>query len=376
MPNISGPKLGYIPELDGVRGIAILFVLGNHTPLRNYKSLHSLLPGGFAGVDLFFVLSGFLITTLLVQEFDHTGAISLRHFYLRRALRLGPALLGLLLVFCASSFVLYEPAHARGNCLDALIALCYLSNWVRVWTHNQLGLLAHTWSLSAEEQFYLVWPLILWTLLRFSNGRRYLVAGAAAVALGSWLMDLQLTRLASYRHLCFGLESRVGALMTGCILGVIMSSGVMSDNTKTTVQKCLKVLAPVALAGLLFIAGYCYIIGGLIGNFFYYGFALIALLSATLILDVLLSSSSMIKRLLAMKWLVWLGSVSYGLYLWHYPIFAGMGDFGFKGWTVLLVGTPVTFLIVVVSYYAVEKPILEWKQRFSRGNAVQPIRKP
>src|SRR5262249_46555635 len=88
-------RLGYVPELDGVRGLAILFVLGNHAPLGRFSSL---LPGGFVGVDVFFVLSGFLITTLLVQEFDTTGSISLRQFYLRRALRLGPALIAMLIV--------------------------------------------------------------------------------------------------------------------------------------------------------------------------------------------------------------------------------------------------------------------------------------
>src|SRR5215469_9346411 len=153
LENQTRHKLGYVPELNGVRGIAILLVIGNHLPLRN-NSTHSLLPGGFVGVDLFFALSGFLITTLLLQEFDNTGSISLRKFYLRRALRLGPALVAFLMVFCALSFALYGHAQARGNCLNALIALFYVSNWVRVLTSNQLGLLAHTWSLSVEEQFY------------------------------------------------------------------------------------------------------------------------------------------------------------------------------------------------------------------------------
>jgi peptidoglycan/LPS O-acetylase OafA/YrhL len=369
--NQTRHKLGYVPGLDGVRGIAILFVIGNHIPLRSF---HSLLPGGFAGVDIFFVLSGFLITTLLLEEFDNTGSISLRKFYLRRALRLGPALLGLLIVLCASSFLLYDKARAQQNCINSVIALFYISNWVRVFTHNQLGLLAHTWSLSAEEQFYLLWPIVLLTLLRLSKKRRYIVAVAAAVTLLSWLADIHYTRLLaserrSYLHLCFGLDSRACTLMVGCILAVIMSSARMTDNTKKTVQNFLVVMAPLSLACLIAFAVYENLIGR---SFFYYGFPVIAVLTAALILDVLVSPRSVIKRILEMKWLIWLGSVSYGVYLWHWPIFAGMNEFGYKGWTVVLIGAPVTFLIVVVSYYAMEKPILEWKKRFSSSNESQP----
>jgi len=182
------------------------------------------LPGGFAGVDIFFVLSGFLITTLLIQEFDRTGSISLRNFYMRRALRLGPALIALLIVLCLLSFVLYDQARARGNCRDALIALFYASNWVRVFTRNQLGLLAHTWSLSCEEQFYIVWPIILLTLLRISRKRHYVALVAAAVALFSWLASIHLTMSgASERRLCFGLDGRADTLMIGCILSVVLS---------------------------------------------------------------------------------------------------------------------------------------------------------
>lgn len=372
LANQTRHKLGHVPGLDGVRGIAILFVLGNHLPLRSFQSL---LPGGFAGVDIFFVLSGFLITTLLLEEFDSSGSLSLGNFYLRRALRLGPALLAMLIVFCVSSFLLYDKARAESNCINSLIALFYISNWVRIFTPNQLGSLAHTWSLSAEEQFYLVWPLILLTLLRLSKKRRYVVAVAAAVTLLSWLVEIHFTKLiserGSYRHLCFGLDSRACALMVGCILAVIMSSGRMTENSRKILQKFLVVLNPLSLAFLVVFAVYSYAIRM---RFFYYGFPLISVLTAALILDVLVSRRSIIKGLLEMKWLAWLGSISYGLYLWHFPIFTVMGDFGYKGWTVVLIGMPVTFLIVTVSYYAMEKPILEWKKRFGSrsSNEQQP----
>jgi peptidoglycan/LPS O-acetylase OafA/YrhL len=358
--------LGRVPELDGVRGLAILFVLGNHAPLGR---LSSLLPGGFAGVDIFFVLSGFLITTLLVQEFDATGSINLWNFYVRRALRLAPALIGMLMVLCLFSFVVYDRAQAQGNCRDALIALFYSSNWVRVFSKNQLGLLAHTWSLSTEEQFYLLWPLILLALLRFTPRRHYVVLVAAAIALLSWLVNIHLAmRLPStprlILHLCFGLDSRAETLMLGCILGVVLSSGLINEHTKTTIQKWLKVVAPLSLLVLLAFSIFSYLIGP---RFFYCGFVVLALLAAALICDVMVSPRSFTKRLLAMKWLVWMGSISYGLYLWHWPIVHAMNQFGYKGWTIVLIGLPLTFLFVLPSYYFMERPILQLRKRFTPG---------
>jgi len=351
-------RFGYVPELDGVRGIAILFVLGNHAPLGRFSSL---LPGGFAGVDIFFVLSGFLITALLLQEFDRTGSISLSQFYLRRALRLGPALIAMLLVFCLFSFVAYDKARARGNCANALIALFYASNWVRIFSRNQLGHLAHTWSLSAEEQFYILWPIILLSLLRFTKQRRYVIMAAAAIAAFSWLVNIHLAMQAVstrrvWLHLCFGLDSRAETLM------IALASGVINFRIKTGIRKGLAVVAPVSLACLLAFTVFGYAIGD---GWFYFGFVLLALLAAVLILDVMLSERSPIKRLLGMKWLVWIGSISYGLYLWHWPIFTAMNGFGWKGWVVVSVGLPLTFVFVLGSYYLMEKPILEWKKRFS-----------
>jgi peptidoglycan/LPS O-acetylase OafA/YrhL len=125
--------------------VAILLVLGNHIPLRKYASL---LPGGYVGVDVFFVLSGFLITTLLVQEFNQRRSISLRNFYIRRVLRLGPALIVMLIVICSLSFLLFDRVRAWRNCDNALIALLYASNWVKALSHNGLGIVAQTWSLS------------------------------------------------------------------------------------------------------------------------------------------------------------------------------------------------------------------------------------
>lgn len=357
----DGAKLGFVPALNGLRGVAILLVLGNHIPLRKDASL---LPGGFVGVDVFFVLSGFLITTLLRQEFDWKGSISLREFYIRRMLRLAPALIVMLLVICGLSFVLFDRARARQNCCRALIALFYASNWVKALSHNGLGIVAQTWSLSCEEQFYVIWPFLVMALLRTARWSRHLISAAAVLALLSWLDEICLALSgATFTRIMFGLDSRLVTLMIGCLLGVWLTSGRMTEAAKRIHQKLLLVLAPLSLICLLAFS----VSGNVLGNgLFYFGFIIIALLAATLILDVMVSRQSILKSFLEMKWLLWIGSLSYGLYLWHWPIFYVMAYiYHCSGWTVMLVGTPLAFLVTMLSYYGMERRILEFKDRFT-----------
>src|ERR1700682_626933 len=162
-------RLGYRPELDGVRGISILLVLLLHfTP--------KLMPGGYFGVDIFFVLSGFLITSLLLQEWARKNSISLKDFYIRRALRLGPGLAVYLLLVGAYACVFLDKGNARGMYLGIVLTLSYISNWVMAFKPDFLpGLLAITWSLAVEEQFYLVWPLILSLLLTNNPNRNWII---------------------------------------------------------------------------------------------------------------------------------------------------------------------------------------------------------
>src|SRR5579885_2477102 len=147
----GGFHLGYRPWLDGLRGLAILAVFVYHLQL---------ITGGFLGVDVFFVLSGFLITSLLLEEWQRRGTISFPRFYMRRALRLLPAFFAFLLA-CFVYIVIFRPDEVAAFRKEALVAACYVSNWP---TLHQVPMptLGHAWSLSLEEQFYFLWPLLLY----------------------------------------------------------------------------------------------------------------------------------------------------------------------------------------------------------------------
>ena len=351
-------KLGYVPELDGLRGAAILAVMGFHSGLLN---------GGFIGVDIFFVLSGFLITTLLIQEFDGSGSICLRHFYMRRVLRLGPALIALLIVFCFASFALLNKEKASSNYVEALISFFYISNFAQEFSIYHFEFLGPTWSLSIEEQFYIVWPIMLWILLRVSKNIYHVAVISVSIALLSWSSRIYLSMNEALPvRLYYGFDTRVCALMIGSTLGIVLPAGFLTDNTKIIFNKILTVVPPLSMACLLFYST--------VGDFmdprmYYFGLFVVDLMTAALILDILVNPRSIVRRLLAMRSLVWVGSISYGLYLWHQPIYQTMGDLGFNDLTSIAVGTLISFLVAALSYYVLETPILKRKKRFGRTAA-------
>ncbi len=346
-------KLGYIPALDGLRGMAIIGVMIYHA---------GILKGGSIGVDMFFVLSGFLITSLLISEFDGYGSINLKNFYIRRILRLAPALIVMLIVYCLASFVVLSEEKANRNYIDALISVAYLTNWARAFSIHPPDFLGHTWSLSIEEQFYIVWPTVLVLLLRLSNKRHHILVVAASTALLSWMLRLYLSMNGSSPiRLYNGLDTRADALMVGCTLGVVLVSGLGSENAYKTLQKHLVILGPLSMIGLLTFSVIVYW-----GDpwMFHYGYFIVELLTAVLVLDLLINQKSIIRKLLVTRWLVWVGSISYGLYIWHFPIYRTLHAMGVRGSTFIVLSLFISFTIATLSYYAMEKPILKFKKRF------------
>jgi len=347
----------YTPELDGLRGIAVLAVMMYHTDAPY-------LLGGFIGVDIFFVLSGFLITTLLVQEFDESGSICLKNFYMRRVLRLAPALFGLLLALCLVSFFVLDAQKAKSNYVDALISLFYLSNWARALSIHPPDFIAHTWSLSIEEQFYIIWPCTLYFMLKLSKDRKLVLAATAAIAIVSWILRIHLfANGTSIERIYNGLDTRADALMVGCALGIFHSSGFAYATIQNSIRKYLSFAAVLSCLCLIIVSFMADWRGQ---RMIYYGYFAVELSTALLIWQILTSPNTGFRSFFSLKWLVWSGSISYGRYLWHYPIYRLMRALGFQTFAVVFAGSLLTFLVAALSFYCLERPILKLKKHFGR----------
>lgn len=346
-PNAFRPS--YLPALDGLRGVAILAVMVFHTDSPYF-------PGGFVGVDIFFVLSGFLITSLLIHEYDTTGGIHLGHFYLRRLLRLGPAMVAMLLVFCLVSLALLGHAAAQRNLIDAMIAFFYLGNWARALLIHPADVLAHTWSLGIEEQFYLAWPVLLFLLLRTGLPRRRVAAVAFAIAVLCWVTRVCYTQTSTpFERIYNGLDTHADGLMVGCTLGTVLASGMLDERARQWARRGLRFGAPLMLGGLL---AFAFIATWQSRWIYYWGMFAVALAAGLLILDILVDPRGRLAKQLTRRSLVWTGSISYGLYLWHYPIFRSLQAMDLHAIAVIALGAPATFAVAALSYYFLERPIL------------------
>jgi peptidoglycan/LPS O-acetylase OafA/YrhL len=184
--NEGQPGAGrYIPGFDGIRGVSILLVLFFHGQLAAFAN-------GHIGVDIFFVLSGYLITSILLREYARNQSISLAAFYRRRSLRLFPALTLMSMLFLVTASLLLPDFRARLR--ETFEALFYVTNWSRAFAFNHSIYLGHTWSLGNEELFYLFWPILIVTLLPLPHGSRIAFATALAMALTSALWRLLLAK--------------------------------------------------------------------------------------------------------------------------------------------------------------------------------------
>jgi peptidoglycan/LPS O-acetylase OafA/YrhL len=357
-PAQAGFRLGYRPSLDGLRGISILV-------LMTYNAHVSFVRGAYIGVDIFFVLSGFLITSLLVEEWERMGKIGLKQFYVRRALRLLPALFILILVCCAYA-ALFQPADkAAITYKGAIFTIFYSANWVQAYTLEGIGAFSHAWSLSVEEQFYVLWPLLLVGMLGRGWRRRSVLVLVSLLILAAftWRAALQHNG-AAYLRLYLGLDTRADALLVGCLLGLLVSWNLLPATRRVT--RTFRVLAVVSIPFLLFVitqarAG---------SDYMYYGvFTLVAIAAAVLIFEALGARSSVAVRVLEFPPLVWVGRLSYGLYLWNFPIFEALKE---KTLAQLhlppVVSLPLRFAVVFavasLSFYLLEKPFLRLKKRF------------
>ncbi len=339
----------YSPALDGIRALAVLGVLAEHSGLRR-------LEGFGIGVYVFFCLSGFLITRLLLQERTVFGRIDVPRFFGRRAIRLLPAL-GLTLFLSAVYMLTIGTAEpARTGTLSAVVPVAlYYANW-EWFAHGTneavLGWLGHCWSLSVEEQFYLTWPIFL--MATRSWPWRRLTGLIASIALVIFAY-----RLISYHgdgdaHRIVGTHLVADQLLLGALLAVVLTT-----HPQAVAKWCGRLVFPalVVLPILALSAGS----GTALGHrtaFFRFGLTLVALASAVVIGAVVTNPVGIVGRTLSWRPLVALGKISYGVYLLHILVFNSLRDHGVtSAKAVLLLGSAGAISLATLSYFVFERPI-------------------
>jgi peptidoglycan/LPS O-acetylase OafA/YrhL len=347
-------SITYLPAVDGLRALAVLAVMAYHAGF-------GWIPAGFFGVEVFFVISGYLVTSLLVAEYRKHGRIALLTFWRRRFWRLYPASAAAILAALVYSavFLSGEVATLR---TDAIGALALASNWQQLLfdgsyfgAFGRPSLLRHYWSLAVEWQFYLAWPVVVAFVFRFA-GRWGLVALALAVGAGSTLlMALLYSPEADPSRIYYGTDTRLGGLMAGALVALLWTGPVMARLSGWTVH-ILEALAAAAFGYIVYAA---LTVHELDRALYQGGFALVSLATVLVLLAATHPAASVTRRVLGARPLPWIGLRSYSLYLWHWPVFMltrpGADLDLAEPWLTAL-RLALSFLLAELSYRYVEEP--------------------
>jgi peptidoglycan/LPS O-acetylase OafA/YrhL len=360
-----GPRLSYLPGLDGLRAIAVTAVLLYHADLLWF-------PGGFLGVEVFFVISGYLITALLVAEWERSGGIALASFWFRRARRLLPACY-LLLVAVLAYAVIRLPGEVAGLRKDALASFAYVTNWYLIFNHKSYfeavgrpSMLQHLWSLAVEEQFYLVWPVLLTLMLRFWRRRVIVLATlAGALASAAWMAILYRPDVDPSR-VYYGTDTRATGLLIGAALAFVWVPARLRQRPAWDSAPGAGIgMAPLVL-DVIGVAALCAIVGFFckmeeFSPFLYRGgFLLLGLCTAVLVAVLVHPRAHLGDYVLGILPLRWIGTRSYSIYLWHWPVFMltrPQLDIRLSGWPLLALRLVITIALAEASYRFVETPI-------------------
>ncbi|RLP24649.1 acyltransferase [Mesorhizobium sp. YM1C-6-2] len=332
--SLSTPALEYNPALDGLRGLAALAVVGFH-------SAFPFMSGGFLGVDLFFVLSGFLITRLLRAEVAATGRIDVLRFYWRRALRLWPPLLAMLVLYACCVPLIADTDWQR----DVLLAMFYLTDYsYPFWGEPEL--LRHTWSLSVEEHFYLVWPLAILLTRRIEAAKLAVIFFGLYVAATGWrIFDYWF--FADWHWTYFRFDARLSGLMLGSIAGLIP----WKPSSEAIGWAGLALLA-ILTAAMTLPSWFQFTNGTIAAEF----------ASASVVLSAVHCRDSLFFRMLAWRPLVACGLLSYSIYLVHYPVVRVLREVMSPTETFTITAAISIALAAMIRIW-IEKPLRRWRDR-------------
>ena len=375
-----GVNLAYVPGLDGIRGVGMLNIMGVHAGVW-------LTGGGFYTLDSFFALSGFLITSLLVAEWRRRGTIRLGTFWARRARRLLPALFLMLLGVSFIYGVLVPHGTYPSLRGDALASLFYFANWHFIANSanyfDQTALtspLIHMWSLALEEQFYLVWPLVVLGVLTVFRSLRVLLGVCIVGALASALEMALLFKPGNTTRLYFGTDTHAQSVLVGATLAVALILWSERRTTRDRSARSSGPAAPPAISGfdweartptgrrLLTVIGAAGVVVSAAlymsvtsADAFVYrgGFLLAAVAASAVLLSVCCAQHSPVARVFSLAPFTFIGRISYGMYLWHFPLFIYINHArtGLTGWALFGVRFVPTLVIALASFYLVERPI-------------------
>jgi peptidoglycan/LPS O-acetylase OafA/YrhL len=362
-PVANAPHIQYRPGLDGLRALAVAAVFFYHSRI-------DWLPGGFLGVDLFFVLSGYLITSLLLVEWEARNRIDLRRFWLRRARRLLPALVVVVLgaLVLASIFARQDLAHTRS---DAVSSLLYYTNWHLIIANhsyfNLMGnpsLLNHLWSLAVEEQFYIVWPLLLVPLLVLVGRRRMPMIVIAGIAASAALMWILYKPGSDPSRVYYGTDTRAFLLLMGILLALVWP----------WIMRLRRAVPLLELFGIAALVGTVLLFRQMqdFNPTLYRGGDLAAAFCFVVLVAAVAHPKTGIGQALGVAPLRWVGERSYGIYLWHWPIIvlvAGVNGRPSPG--IVVAEAALVLTAAALSYHFVEEPIRRgraqrWLGQYSR----------
>jgi peptidoglycan/LPS O-acetylase OafA/YrhL len=306
----------YMAGLDGLRALAVLAVIAYHLNL-------SFAPGGLLGVGVFFVLSGYLITDILLSEWRRSGRIDLKDFWLRRARRLLPGLF-FMLVIVTAWVTLFDQSLLSKMREDVLAAVLYVSNWWLIFHHVSYfasfgppSPLGHLWSLAVEEQFYLVWPLLLILGLRKMPRRGPLVGLSLLLAAASaFAMALIYQPGTDPSRVYYGTDTRAFALLIGAALAFVWPSRKLSSTISLWARLTLDLVGLIGLFVILYMIWQT----NEYEDFLYQGGLVVVSVATAMLVATLAHPASLLGKVLAWAPLRWIGVRSYGIYLWHYPV--------------------------------------------------------